>query len=175
MISPREGSASRPSTGSSKGAGGRWLGLCTSRWTRRASGFLAGQGRRRDSRLLCQSEPCEPTWRGPFLCGSPLKCLSASGRPSWVNLLQKQRLPHWLVAVIAAAYSEQGFPVPGGLVGHSTRGVATSWAALRGVPLADICSAASWSSPCTFARFYRLNVASATSLSGSVLLTGAQR
>ena len=89
VISPREGSASRPSTGSSEGAGGRWLGLCTSRWTRRASGFLAGQGRRRDSRLLCQSESCEPTWRGPFPCGSPLKCLSASGRPSWVNLLQK--------------------------------------------------------------------------------------
>ena len=37
-----------------------------------------------------QSEPCGPTWRGPFPCEGPLKCLSASGRPSWVNLLQAE-------------------------------------------------------------------------------------
>ncbi|KAK0135471.1 hypothetical protein N1851_028682 [Merluccius polli] len=30
---------------------------------------------------------------------------------------------------------------------------------LWGVPLGDICAAANWASPCTFARFYRVNVA----------------
>ena len=137
--------------------------------------FVSEQGRGHESRLLCPVralrayvERTLPLRRSSqmFVCFGQSKL----GQPA-----SKQRLSHWLVAVIASAYSEQGFPVPGGLVGHSTRGVATSWAALRGVPLADICSAASWSSPCTFARFYRLNVASATSLSGSVLLTGAQR
>ena len=66
-------------------------------------------------------------------------------------------------------------PVPAGLVGHSTCSVATSWAALRGVSLSEICSAVTWSSPCAFTRFYKLNVALATSLVGSVLFAGAQR
>ena len=137
--------------------------------------FTPEQGPGRDGRLLCPVralrayvERTRP-WRKVsqfFVCFGQTKL----GQPA-----SKQRLSHWLVDAITASYSEQGFPVPAGLVGHSTRSVATSWAALRGVSLSDICSAATWSSPCTFTRFYRLNVASATSLAGSVLTAGAQR
>lgn len=50
------------------------------------------------------------------------------------------------------------------VVCHSTKVVATSWAALRGLPLSEICAAASWTASCTFSCFYQLNVAS-----GSIL------
>ena len=72
--------------------------------------------------------------------------------------VSKQRLSHWVVDAVLQAYSRRGLPAPP-VWCHSTRSVSTSWAALRGVPLADICAAAAWASPCTFARFYRLNVA----------------
>ena len=42
---------------------------------------------------------------------------------------------HCIVNTIAEAYSGQNLPVLDTLVGHSTRSVARSWAALRGVPL----------------------------------------
>ena len=89
--------------------------------------------------------------------------------------LSKQRLSHWLVDAISAAYVDLGQPVPENVVAHSTRGIATSWAALKGVSMEDICAAASWSAPCTFARFYRLNVESTGSLGSAVLLAAAQR
>ncbi len=61
---------------------------------------------------------------------------------------------------------------PAGLKAHSTRSMATSWALLKGVRVEDICVAASWASPHTFARFYRLDV-SGPSLAHTVLETGA--
>ena len=73
--------------------------------------------------------------------------------------LSTQRLSHWVTDAISHAYSISDRPVPSGIRCHSTRSVATSWAALRGVPLRDICLAASWASPSTFTRFYRVNVA----------------
>ncbi len=82
------------------------------------------------------------------------------GGPRKGCALSKQRLSHWVVDVITHAYKRSGRPVPSGVRCHSTRAVSTSWAALRGVPLEDICGAASWASPNTFARFYRVNVAS---------------
>ena len=68
--------------------------------------------------------------------------------------VSKQRLSHWLVETISQAYTMQGLPMPGGLVAYSTCSVTTSWAALKGVALGDICAAASWSTLCTFTRFY---------------------
>ncbi len=73
--------------------------------------------------------------------------------------VSKQRLSHWVVNVIAQAYRASGRPPPAGVRCHSTRGIAASWAALKGVSLEDICAAASWASPNTFTRFYRVNVA----------------
>ena len=73
--------------------------------------------------------------------------------------LSKQRLSHWIVDTIGHAYKSGGRPVPSGVRCHSTRGISTSWAAMRGVPLEDICAAASWASAGTFSRYYRVNVA----------------
>jgi len=81
----------------------------------------------------------------------------------------KQRLPHWVVDTISHAYEASGRPLPSGLRCHSTRSISTSWAALRGVPLETICTAASWASSGTFSRFYRVNVATPHPL-GVVLL-----
>lgn len=89
------------------------------------------------------------------------------GRP-----LSRQRLAHWIVEAIALAYSCKGSQAPPGLRAHSTRGVATSWALFRGVSVQDICAAASWATPHTFVRFYRLDVAQ-SSLAQAVLDSGA--
>ena len=88
--------------------------------------------------------------------------------------VSKQCLSCWVANTISEAYSMQGLPAPGNVVAHSTRSVATSWAALLGVPFSDIYAAASWSAPCTFARFYRVNVASPSPL-GSTVLSAAGR
>lgn len=81
------------------------------------------------------------------------------GGPRRGHAVTKQRLSHWIVDVIAHAYQTGGRLPPSGLRCHSTRSIATSWAALKGVSLEDICAAASWASPDTFARFYSVNVA----------------
>ena len=70
------------------------------------------------------------------------------------------------------AYEAKGVQPLGGIRAHSTRGLAPSWALFRGVPLQDICSAASWASPHTFERYYRLDV-TRTSVAHSVLGVGS--
>ncbi len=74
--------------------------------------------------------------------------------------VSKQRLSHWIVDAIAAAYTNQGLECPLHIRGHSTRAIASSWAWSRGMSIQDICVAAGWSSENTFARFYRLDVQS---------------
>ncbi len=63
----------------------------------------------------------------------------------------KQRISHWMRDAISLAYEAQKLPSP-------LRGVASSQALFRGVPLEDICVAAGWSSPHTFVKFYNLDV-----------------
>ncbi len=72
--------------------------------------------------------------------------------------VSKQRMAHWIVDAITLAYEAQGVPCPLRLRAHSTRGVASSWALARGASLSDICRAAGWENPNTFARFYSLRV-----------------
>ncbi len=72
--------------------------------------------------------------------------------------VSKQRMAHWILDAITLAYEAQGVPCPLRLRAHSTRGVASSWALARGASLADICRAAGWATPNTFARFYSLRV-----------------
>ncbi len=72
--------------------------------------------------------------------------------------VSKQRLAHWIVEAIALAYQSQGEPCPLGVRAHSTRGFASSYALAHGTSLADICKAAGWATPNTFARFYSLRV-----------------
>ncbi len=70
----------------------------------------------------------------------------------------KQRISHWVRDAISLAYEARELPSPLSLRAHSTRGVASSQALFRGVPLEDICVVAGWSSPHTFVRFYNLDV-----------------
>ncbi|KAK0146328.1 hypothetical protein N1851_014351 [Merluccius polli] len=86
--------------------------------------------------------------------------------------LSRQRLSHWIVEAIGLSYRCRGLQPPAGLKAHSTRGMATSWALFKGIQVEDICVAASWATPHTFVRFYRLDV-SAPSLAHAVLETGA--
>ncbi len=72
--------------------------------------------------------------------------------------VSKQRLAHWIVDAIALAYQSQGEPCPMGVRAHSTRSVASSYALAHGASLADICRAAGWATPNTFARFYSLRI-----------------
>ncbi len=72
--------------------------------------------------------------------------------------VSKQRLAHWIVEAVALGYQSQGEPCPLGVRAHSTRSVASSHALAHGASLADICRAAGWATPNTFARFYNLRV-----------------
>ena len=87
--------------------------------------------------------------------------------------LSKQRLSKWIVEVILHAYRSQGLPAPSNLQCHSTRSVSTSWAALKGVSLQDICAAATWESLCTFACYYHVNVAALPAVAMAVLSTAS--
>ncbi len=70
----------------------------------------------------------------------------------------KQRISRWVRDTISLAYEARNLPSPLSLRAHSTRGVASSQALFRGVPLEDICVAAGWSSPHTFVRFTTLTL-----------------
>ncbi|KAI2661177.1 Tyrosine recombinase slr0733 [Labeo rohita] len=80
------------------------------------------------------------------------------------NAVSKQRLAHWVVDAISLSYQNQGEPCPLGVRAHSTRSVASSYALAHGASLADICRAAGWATPNTFARFYNLRVEAVSSL-----------
>ncbi len=70
----------------------------------------------------------------------------------------KHTISHWVRDAISLAYEVHSLPSPLDIRAHSTRGVASSTALFRGVPLEDICMVAGWSSPHTFVRFYNLDV-----------------
>ncbi|KAL0157267.1 hypothetical protein M9458_048513, partial [Cirrhinus mrigala] len=70
--------------------------------------------------------------------------------------VSKQRISHWLVNAIRMAYLARGLPCPLEVRAHSTRGIAASAALANGASLTDICRAAGWATPNTFARFYNL-------------------
>ncbi len=70
----------------------------------------------------------------------------------------KHTVSHWVRNAIALAYEARGRASPLGVRAHSTRGVASSTALARGVPLQQVCDAAGWSSLHTFVRFYSLDV-----------------
>ncbi len=72
--------------------------------------------------------------------------------------VSKQRLANWIVEAIVLAYQARCLPCPLGVRAHSMRGVASSWALARGASIADICKAAGWATPNTFARFYNLRI-----------------
>ncbi|KAK3545898.1 hypothetical protein QTP70_016591 [Hemibagrus guttatus] len=66
---------------------------------------------------------------------------------------------HWVVEAIIQAYEACSIALPLGVRAHSTRGIASSSALARGVPLQEISAVAGWSSLHTFIRFYNLDLA----------------
>ncbi|KAL0152350.1 hypothetical protein M9458_052073 [Cirrhinus mrigala] len=86
------------------------------------------------------------------------------------NAVSKQRLAHWVVDAISLAYEGQGELCPLGVRAHSTQSVASSYALVHGASLADICRAAGWATPNTFARFYNLRVEPVSSHSHQLTL-----
>lgn len=72
------------------------------------------------------------------------------------------------MGIIALAHTSRGLQPPEDLCAHSTRGLSASQALSREVSIEEICAAASWASPHTFASFYSLDV-TAPSLAHSVL------
>ncbi len=72
--------------------------------------------------------------------------------------VSKQRMACWIVDAITLANEAQDVPCLLRLHAHSTRGVASSWALAGGASLAEICRAAGWMTPNTFAKFYSLHV-----------------
>ncbi len=72
--------------------------------------------------------------------------------------VSKQRLAHWIVEAIVFAYQARHLLCPLGVKAHSTRGIASSLALARGASIANICRAAGWATPNTFARFYNLRI-----------------
>ncbi|XP_053351317.1 uncharacterized protein LOC128520900 [Clarias gariepinus] len=103
------------------------------------------------------------------LCDQLFICFAS---PVKGKALSKQRLAHWIVEAITLAYSSKSVLLPLGVKAHSTRAMATSWALFKGMSVGDICAAASWSSPHTFVRFYRLDI-TAPSLAHCVLSAGS--
>ena len=69
-----------------------------------------------------------------------------------------QTMSHWVRDAIALSYEARGLTSPLGIRAHSTRGIASSIALARGIPLQQVCDAAGWSSLHTFIRFYSLDV-----------------
>ncbi len=73
--------------------------------------------------------------------------------------ISKATLGRFLMAAIQEAYfilDREGEIVSANP--HSVRGVATNWVEFARVPPKEICRAATWSGPCSFACHYRLNL-----------------
>lgn len=64
----------------------------------------------------------------------------------------------WVKWAIHLSYSSLNLVPPSGFGAHSTRAIAASWAEKGNASLAQICRAATWSSPHTFFKHYRLQL-----------------
>ncbi|KAJ7345596.1 hypothetical protein JRQ81_001546 [Phrynocephalus forsythii] len=73
------------------------------------------------------------------------------------NAASSQSISKCLCNTIKLAYQSENVPLPASPRAHSTHGVASSTAFLQGIPIQDICKAATWSSSSTFASHYKLH------------------
>lgn len=88
--------------------------------------------------------------------------------------VSSQRLSRWVVGLICLCYSLSKVPLPIQISAHSTRAMAASQAFLRGIPLHEICKAATWRTPTTFIRHYAIEsrAAQAGAMGRAVLRSG---
>lgn len=77
----------------------------------------------------------------------------------------KITIARWIKMAISTCYQLKDKSPPAILKAHSTRAVATSWAESAHTSIELICKAATWSSPSTFFRHYKLDVVSNQDLS----------
>lgn len=83
----------------------------------------------------------------------------------------KQTIARWISAAIAFCHQKAGKPLPAPVRAHSTRAVSSSTALFAGVPLHQICRAATWTSRHTFTQHYCLQtVDSADAAVGQAVL-----
>ncbi|XP_069839364.1 uncharacterized protein [Dendropsophus ebraccatus] len=75
-----------------------------------------------------------------------------------------QTIARWVKQAIGECYRAKDMITPVGFGAHSTRAVATSWAERAAVSIDQICRAATWSTPHTFFRHYRLQLSSTEDL-----------
>ncbi|KAI2646149.1 hypothetical protein H4Q32_030848 [Labeo rohita] len=81
-----------------------------------------------------------------FVCYGPPK----KGFPAF-----KETLSRWIVDAISTAYESSDLPSSLGVKAHSTRTMGASKAFNAGVPIQNICNAAGWSTPLTFAGIWK--------------------
>ncbi|XP_042300597.1 uncharacterized protein LOC121918648, partial [Sceloporus undulatus] len=67
-------------------------------------------------------------------------------------------LSRWIKLCILECYKVMNLPPPDGILAHSTRSSSTSAAFSTNAPLSEICRAATWKTPSTFARHYKLDI-----------------
>ena len=75
----------------------------------------------------------------------------------------KVTMAGWLKTAVQEAYQARNKPLPVGVKAHSTRHQSVSWADLRASSILDICFQASWSSPNTFVKHYKLDLSRSVS------------
>ncbi|XP_058017525.1 uncharacterized protein LOC131187272 [Ahaetulla prasina] len=69
----------------------------------------------------------------------------------------KSVLARWIRAAIATAYESQSLPVPRNITAHSTRSAASSAAWSAQASIDEICRVATWSTPSSFVRHYKVD------------------
>ncbi|KAF7241150.1 putative oxidoreductase OrdL [Varanus komodoensis] len=69
-----------------------------------------------------------------------------------------QRLSKWISSTISLACEMTGLDLPTRPHTYPMRAQATPATSLAGIPLHDICKAATWSTPSTFIRHYRFDI-----------------
>ena len=82
----------------------------------------------------------------------------AAGRPA-----SKVTIARWLKKAIELAYEYKGLQLPMGVKAHSTRAISASWAEINVSNVLDICLQASWATPHTFIKHYKLDLSNSVS------------
>ena len=132
-------------------------------------------------RAKMTSRPLSPSWDLAVvlgaLCKPPrvraLRLYRQRTLIDFRSLVAQSSLSRYIVEAIRLAYTA-GVPVPEGLRAHSsTRAVSAFWALARGAFAQEVCMAANWSSPSTFAVLYNLDIA-ASSVAHAVLANNSE-
>ena len=79
----------------------------------------------------------------------------------------------WLKKAVELAYQARDLPLPMGVKAHSTRATSVSWAELNVSSVLDICRQASWSTPHTFMKHYKLDLSQSVSARHAVAVLQA--